>query len=396
MSHRESTLPYWRLSGFYFIWAAVIGVLMPYWSLYLQHLGYDARSIGLLMATLAATQVMAPFLWGYLADRCGRRAGLIRAGLWLALLCFGGVFIDGGGAWLALVMFGFGCFWNAMAPQLEALTLGHLRHQPGRYSQIRLWGSIGFIASVLLLGALLDRTGPALLPAFVAASLTLTLLASYSVGDPVDDVPPKPALPLLAVLKQPTVLIFFATGLLMHASHGPYNTFYSLYLREHEYSSLSIGLLWSLGTFAEVGVFLLMHRCLARFTLSTLLLFSLLAAAVRWCLIGAFPDQLAVLIVAQCLHAATFGSFHAAAIESIRRHFQPSLAGQGQALYYSVCIGAGTCLGAIYSGLLWPLVGAFGTFLVASLLALTGAWLYRPRRPADSTDACAGGAFEQH
>ncbi|GGO85544.1 MFS metabolite transporter [Marinobacterium nitratireducens] len=396
MSGSQHSLPYWRLSGFYFVWAVVIGALLPYWSLYLKHLGYDERAIGLLSATLAATQVVAPFLWGYLADRCGRRASLIRAGLWLALFCFGGVYFEGGGAWLALVLFGFGSFWNAMAPQLEALTLGHLRHQPDRYSLIRLWGSIGFIASVLLLGGLLDHTGPAILPAYILVGLGLTLLASYSVNDPATDVPPAQRLPLMTVLKRPPVLTFFVTGLLMHASHGPYNTFYSLYLREHDYSGLSIGLLWSLGTAAEVGIFLLMHRCLARFELRRLLLFSLLAAAMRWSLIGAFADQLAVLIFAQCLHAATFGCFHAAAIESIRRHFQPSLAGQGQALYYCVCVGIGTSVGALYSGLLWPLAGPVGTFVAASLLALAGAWLFRPQHRSARADAGCGEVPDLH
>ena len=29
-------MPYWRLSGFYFFYFATLGVLVPYWGLYLQ------------------------------------------------------------------------------------------------------------------------------------------------------------------------------------------------------------------------------------------------------------------------------------------------------------------------------------------------------------------------
>ncbi|MFC6671493.1 MFS transporter [Marinobacterium aestuariivivens] len=376
MSHRDSTLPYWRLSAFYFFWACVIGALMPYWGLYLQQLGYDERAIGSLMAILMGTQVAAPYLWGYLADRSGRRMGLVRLGVWLSLFCFAGVFFVEGFAALALTLLGFGFFWNAMAPQFEAVTLSYLGEQPGRYSHIRLWGSIGFILTVIALGRLLDIAGPGLLPGFIAAMLLLVIAASYAIGDHrvATGVPISGG--FLAVLKQPPVLIFFLTCFLMQASHGPYNTFFSIYLARHDYSATAIGLLWSLGTAVEVGVFLLMHRWLNRYSLRSILLLSLLLAALRWGLIGAFPEQLAVILFAQCLHGATFGSFHAAAIESVRRHFPGALAGQGQAFYSSASIGLGNAVGAFYSGLSWQGLGAFQTFGIAALVALGGAWLY--------------------
>jgi PPP family 3-phenylpropionic acid transporter len=52
-------------------------------------------------------------------------------------------------AWLALVMALHAFFWHAVLPQFEVITLAHLREQTSRYSQIRLWGSIGFILTVV-------------------------------------------------------------------------------------------------------------------------------------------------------------------------------------------------------------------------------------------------------
>ncbi|MCV6614229.1 MAG: MFS transporter, partial [Cellvibrionaceae bacterium] len=37
MSVNARPLPYWRLSGFYFFYFAVLGALVPFWSLYLKH-----------------------------------------------------------------------------------------------------------------------------------------------------------------------------------------------------------------------------------------------------------------------------------------------------------------------------------------------------------------------
>ena len=44
------TVPYWKLSGFYFFYFASLGVLVPYWSLYLKSLGFNSLTIGALVA----------------------------------------------------------------------------------------------------------------------------------------------------------------------------------------------------------------------------------------------------------------------------------------------------------------------------------------------------------
>ncbi len=52
-------MPYWRLSGFYFFFFASLGVLVPYWGLYLKSLGFSALEIGQLVALLLATKIVA-------------------------------------------------------------------------------------------------------------------------------------------------------------------------------------------------------------------------------------------------------------------------------------------------------------------------------------------------
>ena len=58
------TLPFWRLSAFYFFYFAVLGGFMPYWSLYLQNLHFDEKAIGQLLAISMLTRIVAPNFWG--------------------------------------------------------------------------------------------------------------------------------------------------------------------------------------------------------------------------------------------------------------------------------------------------------------------------------------------
>ena len=149
-------MPYWRLSGFYFFYFASLGALIPYWSLYLRSLGFNATDIGNLMAILMATKIISPNIWGWVADHTGRRMAIVRMGCLISMLAFTGVFFSDSFIWLVLVIVVFSFFWNATLPQFEASTFIHLGDQTHRYSSIRLWGSIGFIVAVWGLGSL-DR-----------------------------------------------------------------------------------------------------------------------------------------------------------------------------------------------------------------------------------------------
>ena len=367
------TTPYWRLSAFYFVYFTVTGAFVPYWSLYLQHFGYAPVVIGVLVAVPMATKIVAPFLWGWLADRSGRRMRVIRLGALLAALSFSGVFFGHGAWWLALVVGAFSFFWNAALPQFEAATLGHLGMADHHYGRIRLWGSIGFVVSVVLLGLAFGYVSVIWLAPVIAVLLAALWLTSLAVPAPPDvshsDAPDHR---LGHVLRQPAVLALLATCLLIQASHGPYYTFFTLYLREHGYSSALTGQLWALGVLAEIVVFLFMSRLLPRFGARRLLIFALFATALRWLLIAALVDNLPVLIFGQTLHAASYGIYHAAAIHLIYRYFPGRLQGRGQALYSSVSFGLGGALGALASGYVWSGVAPSATFVMGALLAAAG------------------------
>lgn len=355
MFDHGGAIPYWRLSSFYFFYFALLGAWLPFWPLYLDDKGFNAADIGYLTGIAMATKIVAPNIWGWIAARSGKRMLVIRGGSLLAVLIFAGIFLLPQSFWyLALIICGFSFFWNAVLAQFEVATLSHLDEHYERYSQIRVWGSIGFILLVSFLGVFFDYFSVALLPWFITAFLLAIWISSLLVNEKrAAQVVEADGKSLWQVVKQPHVAVFLLSCFLLQLSHGPYYTFFSVYLEQHGYSRTVTGLLWSLGVFAEVLVFLVMHRLLQRFSLRQIILASLLLGVIRWLLIGYFVDSLLLLLVAQCMHAATFGSFHAFAIELVRRAFGGELRGQGMALYSGLSFGAGGAAGAVISGWLW-------------------------------------------
>lgn len=376
-------LPYWRLSAYYLFYFASLGALVPYWGLFLQSRGFDALAIGQLMATLTATKILSPLLWGHLSDRRGSRMPLVRLATLLAILVFAAVFVADGFWAMAAAMTLFSFFWNASLPQMEAVTFNHLGRRVIRYAQIRLWGSVGFVLVVAGLGLQLERAPLTVVPIWVVALFGALWVSTLMIPDSAPQRRLGPEASLLGMLNRAEILAFLGACFLMQLSHGSYYSFYSIHLRAAGYSSAAVGALWSLGVIAEVLVFLVMHRILIRFRARRVLLWSLGLATVRWVLIGAFVDLAWVQALAQTLHAATFGTFHAAAIHLVHHYFPGRTQGRGQALYNSLSFGAGGALGSLLGGLLWDAPGpaaVFGLSASVALLGLAILWRWVGRR----------------
>ena len=126
------------------------------------------------------------------------------------------------------------------------------------------------------------------------------------------------------------------------------------------------------GVVAEVALFAVMPRLARRFRARSLFLACFALTALRWLMIAAGAGNFALLLVAQGLHAASFGLYHAVAVQCVHDGFRGPLQGRGQALYSSVGFGAGGALGSFGAGLVWASAGPRAAWLVAAAVALLG------------------------
>ncbi|MFN3544466.1 MAG: MFS transporter [Thiobacillus sp.] len=369
-----NAVPYWRLSGFYFFYFAFVGAISPFWGLYLQSLAFSAVQIGVLMSLLQVMRIFAPNIWGHLADRSGRRTAIVQLAAFGSALAFAGVFFGSGFWWMFAVMATVSFFWSASLPLVEAMTLSHLGDRIDAYGRIRLWGSVGFIVMVVGLGYAFDYVSIAWLPwAVLAVMLGIAAFARV--------IPEAEILahhgdhrPLREVVRRPEVAALLAACLLMAVTHGPYYTFYSIYLVDHGYDKSTVGWLWALGVICEIGIFLVIPRIFSRVTPRTLILASFALAVLRFLLIAWGVGSAWVVWGAQTLHAFTFGTYHAAAVALIHQHFRGRHQARGQALYTSLSYGVGGTIGGLASGFTWEALGPAWTYTLAAASAAL-AWL---------------------
>jgi MFS transporter, PPP family, 3-phenylpropionic acid transporter len=363
-----------RLSAFYLAHFAHSGIFIAYFPLYLAWRGLGPVEIAWVLALPQLARTVAPAAWGWLADRSGAQRAIV-------VFCCAAA--TGGFALLPLASSFSAIVWLvALAsllsagalPLVEAITLGSLAGQPGRYGPIRLWGSVGFIATVLGGGAWLDlqpvQSLPLGLVTFAAAALGVALFLPQGSAHPRQQAhaPLRWTRPILAIL---------GAGFCMAAAHGALYAFLTLHLEREGYSSTIIGALWTLGVLAEIVVFLYLPALFRRFALSAILAASFLCAALRFLALGWFAGMLAVVVLAQLLHAASFGSFHAASVAVVHRVFPAAAQARGQTLFSGVTYGAGGAIGALAAGWAWEAAGPGPAFSLSALAALAGLVLAR-------------------
>jgi PPP family 3-phenylpropionic acid transporter len=327
------------------------------------------------LALPQVTRIVAPHIWSWLADRSSAPVRVVRLTGLAGTLVFLAIFAGTQFALVFAVIFAMTFFWSAALPLMEATTLTHLGEETARYGRVRVWGSIGFIAAVVCVGYLLDYIELHAVPVLVLATMIGMLACAWVVPEArVQHHEDAPSVGKLVL--RPEVLALIGAGAFMSAAHGPYYTFYSIYLVGEGYSKSATGWLWALGVACEIAVFAWMPKLYRAFTLRQILLASFALAVLRFLIIAWLAHSFIALLFAQTLHAATFGSFHAASIGYVHKLFKGRLQSRGQAIYGSVAFGVGGAFGGFASGALWESAGAAWTFTFAAGCAAIGGVIF--------------------
>ncbi|HRM14920.1 MAG TPA: MFS transporter [Acinetobacter parvus] len=364
-----------RLGGFYLFYYSIVGTFMPYWNLYLQDQGFNYKQIGILSSIAIITRFFAPLIWGWIADKSGKRMLLVRIATWMeACIWFAIFIIPNSFQSIALLMLVFSFFQNAILAQFEGVTLFWLGEKRAElYGKVRKWGSVGFIVGVFAVGALLEIIPISMLPILLLSVSFLAFLWSFSIKEP-EHAPSsqKKLEPLLPILKKPMVAAFFGIEFILLFSQAPFYSFYSNFLKEIGFSTMQIGTLWATGVIAEIVMFAVAQKVFfIRFSWRALVAACLILTSLRWLLVGMLDTHFIGQLLAQCLHAFSFGLFHLIAMKVIFQNFSAEQQGRGQALY-STMWGLGVASGSLLAGHYWQILSGATIFLCASVVVLLG------------------------
>ena len=376
-----------RLGLFWFF--AAIGAFTPFVTLYYRDLGFDGPRVGALAAMPALAVAVSGPLWGATADALGIHRGVLRGALaataGLALLLAGVRSF-----WAILVVVGLFAVMQAPIPSLldgYAVTIGE--RIGASYGGLRVWGSVGYMAAVLVTGRLMgDRVTRLFLVANAVclAGALVSVWALPGLGE-------RSARPLFAgmgtLLRNRGFVLLLATAYLIASTAALMYGFLGIHLRDLGGSASLVGVAVALGAASELPVVAGGGRLLARFGASRLIAIAIVAYAGRFLAYGTIPVAVWVLPV-QLFHGLSYGAFLVASVTLAHRLAGRELAATAQALLTAVSFGFGSITGSLVGGALldrvgtaWLFRGAAATLAVTLGLFLIGERTIGRRDPGD-------------
>ncbi|MAH84216.1 MAG: 3-phenylpropionate MFS transporter [Rhodospirillaceae bacterium TMED8] len=371
-----------RFALYYSTAFAVVGILMPFWPLWLQSKGLNVENIGAVMALGIAIKTLTNPMIAGVADVRGERKRIMSILIFLAVLTFA-LFHNVQGFWGILVItLMFQMCWSPNMPLMESLVMQTAKQNPINYGRVRLWGSMTFILSAWGLGYLLKEQPIDLVYWGALLFLMTTFFTTLSLPDTRIPRPQKGHQPLIRVLGDRTfVSLVIACGLIQ-SSHAVYYTFGTIHWQTAGHSEPVIGWLWAEGVIAEVVLFIWGAALIKKIGATKLIALGGLAGLIRWVATG-LTDALPALMILQLLHAFTFAATHLGAIYFIANRIDSQNSATAQSVYAGLVMGLALGLSVWVSGMLYANINSDTYHVMAVMAAIGGILAHSLKRPSN-------------
>ncbi|MBT7957415.1 MAG: 3-phenylpropionate MFS transporter [Rhodospirillaceae bacterium] len=360
-----------RLALFYAAYFGMIGIMMPFWPVWLESKGLTTANIGMVIGSATFVRVFFNPLVAHVADRRGSRQPIIALLAALAVVFFSFFFISDGFWLILIVTILFFCCWGAMQPLGESLTMLSSKEQGFEYGRVRLWGSLAFIATAIIAGRVSSDTAPDAIMMMTFGSVMLMFAVTLFLPKTRTSKATGSGFPIAPLLRNKAFLMVLVAAALIQSSHAVYYGFGTIHWQKAGISDTVIGVLWAEGVIAEVILFS-MGAAVLRYTgPMRLIILGGAAGILRWLGTG-LDDSLPGLFVLQALHGLTFGATHLGVIHFISDKVPEELSATALSLYSAVVMGLAMGLMVMASGHLYGALGGQAYFVVAGMAAVGG------------------------
>jgi len=363
--------PAFRLSFFYAAVLVYIGIVLPFWPVWLKAKGLDAAEIGYVLAAGMIARAGVSPLIASIADRTGRIDRVLIVLGWGTVAGYALFHFTTGFAQILAVSVVTALTFSAVIPLGDTVAMQKVRDGAVDYGRVRLWGSISFILATVGSGYVLEDRPEQYILWLIVGALAFAALSCHLV--PAVQAPGAARLsaPLSALLHDRGLVLFLLAASLLQASHGVLYGFGTLHWRAAGHDETLIGALWAEGVIAEICLFAVSGRIVARFGPRGLLALAAGAGILRWLVLGA-TTALPALIGVQFLHGLTFGATHVAALHFIARAVPASFAATAQSVYSATMVGTMMALSTAAAGWLYGAFGGAAFNAMAAVSALGG------------------------
>jgi PPP family 3-phenylpropionic acid transporter len=325
-----------RTTVYYFTLFMSMGASTVYAGIWFDGLGLTSEQIGVINALPVVSMLILNLVVGRIADRATDwRQVIVWGSVLSGLVAIGLMFVAG--------FWGILTFWTltaiaiaAVIPVVDAAAMRMTARRGTDFGAMRAFGTIGYLAVILLTGVLTNHFGPdAFLPIFIGLSLVraaVALLLPNFRADPAERQPQHGAARLLQVMR-PWFLLPLVGWAIISSTHLILNAFQGLLFQRQGIGVSVTSVIIALGAVSEAIMFFAYKRFFhGRYRARTLILASALVTVGRWIIMAAEPG-VPVLIGLQLLHGITFGLGFMACLSFITNWTSEDIAAEAQSFF---------------------------------------------------------------
>jgi PPP family 3-phenylpropionic acid transporter len=352
------------MSGAYFAFYAGIACWGPYIVLYYQRLGLSGTQLGLLNAILPLGMAFLAPIWGYVADSKSAHRAILRAALLTTSL-------------VALLLAGASSFWQVLplivilalfgttaSPLLDSYGVTVSARHGLSFGQLRVWGSIGYTATVWLIGYAMGGEVTYLFLLCYAGTLAITALATVGLPAQGGRSSRNRWQGATGVLRRGDMRVLLLTIFLLSASTQPIFALFGIYIRELGGGTSLLGIASAVAAVSEFPIMFLGGKLTKRVGSRRLFVVALVFYCVRLLLYTVVPSAQWAPAV-QLLHGCSFGLYLMASVAMIHELVGPELAATAQGLLASA-MAFGHMTGSLASGILLDQIGIGRVYQIAA------------------------------
>lgn len=323
---------------------AFLGIYSSLVSLHFTNIGITGEKLAFFFTLIPSISFVFNLVWGRVADQleCLKKLNIYLPLIGAIAYCYG-IFVNTYESFLVMAVF-TGIIINPIFALSDSLTIGYCKKSKASFGNLRQWGTIAFsainfIVSFVLYFYLKDNASLKnetvhqllyLMPFF----LFLKFLSGYFLPDSQIKEEKMSAKQFLKMMTNQSLLLFFIACMFHSMASVANYVYFSPQLKKIGATTDFITVCWAVSPIFEIFIFRYSHVIINNFSLSFLFRFSVLAAVVRYFIVGS-SNNLTLILLSQTLHTFVFGTYFLSTIHILMRHIPEHIRSSSQGFFTS-------------------------------------------------------------
>ncbi|WP_372663921.1 MFS transporter [Cohnella sp.] len=355
-----------------FVNYATMVLLISYFPLYFESLGFTKLQIGAIYSVGPFLSIVSNLAVGVLSDRTKSLRRILSLLFIVQILALALLLPQKEFGIMAGIMALFYLFQTPINSMLDSVSLLAADQMKRSFPAIRMFGSLGYALCAVIFGYLLKVYGSDLTIALTLGAIGISLIFSFFVSDFQATLKKFEFSGLWILLRKQETVAFFLLIMTVSVAHRMNEGFLSIAMREIGADDSVIGYASLASATSEIPMFFLLAKYGHRFRELPLLAVASFTYVIRLGLLSMATEPW-MMVALQTMHSITFAIFYITALRTLQSLIPDEYRSSGLAVFAVVWSGIAGLIAGTLGGWLYDALGLAVVFRTGAAFALVGA-----------------------